>query len=264
MADQKRQEVTRYSVDVEMMVGRLQMPVLLAARMFEVGIDGCRIRFAAAVDFEVRSTVELLLKTGSSTVHSLGSVERVDETGLQLDISFTELGERGKLDIQALLDRLEPIPGKQAPVARPKAEMTKREPVERPVEPMRLRKHDRHPYQTPVWIGGAGSLMQFRGITEDLSKGGCLIHFDAPTELSVGMEVEVWLRAESGMFRVTGSVRRRTEDQCGIGAEFDRSNTRSGREVDRLIASCMRSQVESGRLRTPPQAADRVSVQSAG
>ncbi len=274
MADEKQKHAKRFSVDVEVLVGRLRMPVLLSARMVDVGMDGCGVRFAAAVDFEVRSTVELMLKTGRATISSLGTVERADEAGLEFDVSFKEMGERGTRDLQEWLAGLElaaakmepvavetePVAVETEPVVRKKTEKPARGVSMRPVEPMRMRKHDRHPHQTAVWINPARSLMQFQGTTEDFSKGGCQIRFPRPMELSVGTEMEVWLKAASGMFRVTGWVRRRTEDECGIGVEFDRSNIRSGREVDRLNAGCVQIRVEAGRGIPPSRVEDRIAL----
>jgi hypothetical protein len=274
MADQDQHQAKRFSVDAEVMVGSPRMSVLLTARMFEAGMEGCAVRFAAAVDFEVRSTVEMLLKIGQATISSLGTVERVEEAGLAVELSFKQMGERATREWQEWLARLEAAEVKSEPVAvtaepaAAKIGSTERKKAEKPpckanmlpVEPMRLRKDDRHSFRSPVWIAPVGSMRRFEGTTEDLSTGGCQIRLQTATELAVGREMEMWLQSSSGMFRVKGYLRRRIEDDCGIGLEFDRANARGAREVDRLIAGCIRAEVEAGRRLSAPRVEDRVAA----
>jgi hypothetical protein len=106
-------------------------------------------------------------------------------------------------------------------------------------ESMRKRKHPRHEHRTAVTVGSSGALHQYLGSTVDLSTGGCHIQFDQGINFSVGAGVEVWLRAASGMFLMTGSVRRVEEGGLAIGVEFTPGCDRSRREIEKLITSCI-------------------------
>jgi c-di-GMP-binding flagellar brake protein YcgR len=242
----------RLLLDAEVKVGRLHVMHQMTGRTVEVGMDGCHIRFAEDTDFQVGSTVEVMLDARGVSIRSLAIVRRVGEGGRNLEISFSKMAARGQQNLQELLDMLPQAESKRLPEASHQEGSADQESNIPAAGKVLMRRHDRHAHRTTIWVLGVNSIAQIPGRTEDLSLGGCLISFNEPTNFAVGALVEVWLPSESGMFRVMACVRRRTENGHDLGVEFNRAHQRSAREVDKLIAGCIQEQLES--LRKPKTA----------
>jgi hypothetical protein len=250
---------TRFCLDAEVQVGRVHAAQQVAGRMLEVGTDGCQLHFPAPVDLELRTTIDLVMRVGIVKIRSLGTVAWIGEDGREIEVAFVEMGGRGRADLQALLQRL--------PIVKPKVLLAEGQALaeaqgvttDAPALEVRLRRHRRYEHETVVSVAYTGSMMQFRGVTANLSAGGCLVLFTTPCELSMDSQVELWMQAATGMFKVTGRLRRRTRDECGIGVEFEGSSTRSLREVEKLIGACIRRDAQLGRSAEVGSVEDRVS-----
>ncbi len=242
---------TRFSVDAEVQLGRVRAEEQVSGRVLEVGTDGCLLRFPAPVDFELHTPIEVVMRVGIAKIRSLGSVDSISESRCELEVKFVEMGGRGRADLEALLHRL--------PLVKPKLAEPELE-LEEAAPEIRRRKHRRYRLEAEVFVAYTGSLMQFPGMTANLSTGGCLVQFKTLCDLSLGSEVELWVQTGMGMFKVTGRLRRRTRDQYGLGVEFEGSSTRSLREVEKLVAACIREEALTGRTTEAGRVEDRVTA----
>ncbi len=250
---------TRFSIDAEAEIRRVRGSRRVAGRLVEVGTGGCRIRFEAALDYDAHTPIEMLMKLESVNIRSLGLVTSIGDDGFSMEATFVEMGARAREDLAELLRGL-PLTPSSSRVDDPRIEEPK-QPIQAETEDgIRVRRHPRHCHETPVWLAYPDSVTQFAGTTCDLSAGGCMIRLSAQLAASVGSEIEVWIMSGLGIFKIRGWVRRQTMDLCGVGVEFQWSNVRVRREIEKLVSACMRQEEESGQPIRMGRVQDRGTV----
>jgi hypothetical protein len=101
----ERRPASRYAVDTELSLLIVNQGGALRARMFELGLDGCRVR-ADRIPGGMNAGVELTFKINGIGFRLAGTVQRLDPPQTAA-IQFSSMAPRRREALEYLLDELE-------------------------------------------------------------------------------------------------------------------------------------------------------------